>query len=259
MATYTKMLSVVVPAYNEEKRLQVSLPVLWSEIGIHYSRFEILVVDDGSSDGTADVVMSFARQYEGVRLIRYQQNRGKGYAVRTGVLASKGDHVLFCDADLSTPVGEILKLKKVIDEGGDIAIGSRAVADTVIVKRQPFYRVLMGKTFNKFVQLLATPGISDTQCGFKLFTRAAAVNLFFDSRIDGFGFDVEILFLARKRGLAIREVGVKWLNSPDSKVHPIVDSARMLKDLVIIRRNAMLGHYGHLSARRTKIEAAPSE
>lgn len=253
------MISVVVPAYNEEKRLQVSLPLLWSEMGIQNPRFEILVIDDGSTDGTADVVMEFMRQHEGVRLIRYQQNRGKGYAVRTGVLASKGETVLFCDADLSTPVSEIGKLKQVISEGGDIAIGSRAVADTIIVKRQPFYRILMGKTFNKIVQVLATPGISDTQCGFKLFTRAAAINVFSDSRIDGFGFDVEILFLARKRGLSITEVGVKWLNSPDSRVHPIMDSARMLKELLVIRRNAMLGHYGVFSKCRTKIEAAPSE
>jgi dolichyl-phosphate beta-glucosyltransferase len=160
MTISSKMLSVVVPAYNEEKRLRVSLPVLWSEIGIHYPRFEIFIVDDGSTDATADVVMTFAQKHAGVRLIRYQQNRGKGYAVRTGVLASKGDCILFCDADLSTPVGEVLKLQKAIEGGADIAIGSRAVADTIIVKRQPIYRILMGKTFNKFVQLLATPGMS---------------------------------------------------------------------------------------------------
>jgi dolichyl-phosphate beta-glucosyltransferase len=253
------MLSVVVPAYNEEQRLPKSLQVLWDTVGRYFSTFEIIIVDDGSTDRTADIVMSFSEQRPGVRLIRYQKNRGKGYAVRTGVLAAVGDLVLFSDADLSTPVSEVEKLLRAMEGGADVAIGSRAVRDTVIVKRQPLYRVLMGKTFNKFVQLLATPGISDTQCGFKLFTRSAALSLFSDCRIDGFGFDVEVLFLARKRGLTIREIGVQWLNSPESKVHPIVDSARMLRDLLVIRRHAMMGDYGCISSRRTKIEASASE
>lgn len=259
MAKYTKMLSVVIPAYNEEKRLSSSLQELCGTVGQYYPNFEIIVVDDGSTDRTADIVMSCRIRHSNVRLIRYEKNRGKGYAVRTGVLSSKGDLVLFSDADLSTPISEVEKLMGAIDGGADVAIGSRAVKDAVIVKRQPLYRVLMGKTFNKAVQLLATPGISDTQCGFKLFTRPAAMSLFRDCRIDGFGFDVEVLFLARKRGMSVCEIGVDWLNSPDSKVHPIVDSSRMLRDLVIIRRHAWMGDYGDSSLRRIKIEASSSE
>ncbi|MGE4545481.1 MAG: dolichyl-phosphate beta-glucosyltransferase [Pedobacter sp.] len=259
MASASKMLSVVIPAYNEEKRLPSSLQVLCGTVGQYFPNFEIIIVDDGSTDSTADIVMSYSTQQSNVRLVRYEKNRGKGYAVRTGVLASTGDLVLFSDADLSTPLGEISKLMAAIDGGADVAIGSRAVKDAVIVKRQPLYRVLMGKTFNKAVQLLATPGISDTQCGFKLFTRTAAVCLFSDCCIDGFGFDVEVLFLARKRGLMISEIGVDWLNSPDSKVHPIIDSSRMLRDLFIIRRHAWMGHYGDFLSVRTKIEASSSE
>lgn len=256
---FKEKLSLVIPAFNEEKRLTMTLPVLWNEVCRLFPEFEIIVVDDGSTDKTAEIVMDFSKQKSGVRLIRYEKNRGKGYAVRTGVLAATGDLVLFSDADLSTPFGEIVKLLQALEEGADVAIGSRAVKNTRILKRQPFYRVLMGKTFNKIVQLLATPGIFDTQCGFKLFPRATAVNLFSDCRIDGFGFDVEVLFLARKRGMQIREVGVKWLNSPDSKVHPVLDSSRMLRDLLVIRRHAWMGDYGDLSAKRTRTEAVSSE
>ncbi len=259
MANIQKMLSVVVPAFNEETRLRVSLPALFDVVAKTFSKFEIIVVDDGSSDKTAEIVLSYATKQPCIRLIRYETNRGKGYAVRTGVLASKGDLVLFSDADLSTPFTEIEKLLPALDDGVDVAIGSRAVKDAVLVKRQPVYRMLMGKTFNKFVQFLATPGISDTQCGFKLFTKQAAFNLFSDCLIDGFGFDVEVLFLARRRGFLIQEVGVDWINDSDSRVHPITDSARMLRDLFVIRRNAWLGSYGNLSDHRPGINIASSD
>lgn len=259
MANMDCMVSVVVPAFNEESRLATTLPVLWKEIGAYYSRFEIVVVDDGSTDRTANIVVSFAREHEGVRLVRYQQNRGKGYAVRTGILASVGEHILFCDADLSTPMGEIVKLKKAIEEGCDVAIGSRATRETRILQRQPWYRIVMGKTFNKMVQLLAVPGIWDTQCGFKMFTRSAAWRIFPSCRIDGFGFDVEALFLARKQKLKIVEIGVQWRNSPHSKVHPIVDSLRMMRDLLAIRGFYLAGAYRPFSSSRTSMEAVSSE
>ncbi|WP_225073362.1 dolichyl-phosphate beta-glucosyltransferase [Desulfuromonas sp. CSMB_57] len=229
-------ISVVVPAYNEEKRIAVSLPVIWNALAARFSRFEILVVDDGSSDRTSEKVMEFGDSgHPEVRVIRYGANRGKGYAVRTGMLAAQGEIVLFSDADLSTPMEELDKLKKVLDEGYDLAIGSRALKESQIELRQPFYRVLMGKTFNKIVQLMALPGVWDSQCGFKIFKRAAAKELFGSSRIDGFSFDVEILFLARKRGMVFREVPVRWINSPESKVNPIGHSLQMIKEIFVIR------------------------
>ncbi len=259
MGNNQKMLSVVVPAFNEEVRLRVSLPAFCDLAASFFPKFEIIVVDDGSSDKTTDLVLSYARQHSCIRLIRYEKNRGKGYAVRTGMLASKGDLVLFSDADLSTPFTEIKKLLSALECGADVAIGSRAVKESVLVKRQPLYRMLMGKTFNKFVQFLATPGIFDSQCGFKLFTKTAALNIFNDCQVNGFGFDVEVLFLARKRGFLIQEVGVDWINDSDSRVNPITDSARMLRDLFIIRRNALLGYYGDLSGQRPEINTASSE
>lgn len=237
-------ISVVVPAYNEEKRIANSLPVIWEALASRFARFEILVVDDGSSDRTAEKVMDFADAGQSeVRVIRYETNRGKGYAVRTGMLAAQGDIIVFSDADLSTPMDELDKLKSVLDQGCDIAFGSRALVDSKIELRQPFYRLLMGKTFNKIVQVLALPGVWDSQCGFKMFKRAAAKELFGSSRIEGFSFDVEILFLARKRGFVCREVGVKWVNSLESKVNPIIHSLQMLKDLISMRCNYFCNKY----------------
>jgi len=248
-------ISVVVPAYNEEKRIAVSLPVIWNALAARFSRFEILVVDDGSSDRTSEKVMEFGDSgHPEVRVIRYGANRGKGYAVRTGMLAAQGEIVLFSDADLSTPMEELDKLKKVLDEGYDLAIGSRALKESQIELRQPFYRVLMGKTFNKIVQLMALPGVWDSQCGFKIFKRAAAKELFGSSRIDGFSFDVEILFLARKRGMVFREVPVRWINSPESKVSPISHSLQMLKDMFVMRFKYFLGKYDYKNLCIDKIE-----
>lgn len=255
MAQKNLEISVVVPAYNEEKRIAVSLPVIWNALAARFSRFEILVVDDGSSDSTSEKVMEFGDSgHPEVRVIRYGTNRGKGYAVRTGMLAAQGEIVLFSDADLSTPIEELDKLKKVLDEGYDLAIGSRALVDSTIELRQPFYRVLMGKTFNKIVQMLALPGVWDSQCGFKMFKRAAAKRLFCSSRIDGFSFDVEILFLARKMGFVYREVGVKWVNSLESKVNPIFHSFQMLKDLISIRWNYFCGKFASNKIKQDYLE-----
>lgn len=255
----TKMLSVVIPAFNEEKRLPATLQQISGWVRQFSPDYEIIVVDDGSVDGTADVVMSLCKIDPGIRLIRYEKNRGKGFAVRTGVFAAKGDFILFSDADLSTPIRELEKLFPALVNGADVAIGSRAVKESVITKWQPPYRVLMGKTFNKIVQILATPGIHDTQCGFKLFSRDAAMELFRDCKIEGFGFDVEVLFLARKRGMEIREIGVEWINSPESKVHPLVDSIRMLKELLMIRQYALRGNYGDLSIRSARVGTVSSK
>lgn len=251
-------LSVIVPAYNEQDRLIHTLPKLLREVERRFLDYEIIIVDDGSTDDTAKVVKSFATINKKVRLISYRHNMGKGHAVRTGVLSAKKDYVLYCDADLSTPFREVRKLIKALDEGCDIAIGSRAKKDTRILKRQPIYRVLMGKTFNKIVKFLAVTGINDTQCGFKCFKLPIAIDIFRDCYVDGFSFDVEMLYIAKKRGFNIKEIGVLWTNDTQSKVHPIYHSCQMFKDLVIIRSYALLGYYGRGEGLRNRTEASSS-
>jgi dolichyl-phosphate beta-glucosyltransferase len=251
-------LSVVVPAFNEEQRLKNTLPHLIKDVNRRFLDYEIIVVDDGSSDQTASIVKEAITGNANVRLIRYRHNMGKGHAVRTGVLAARKDYILFCDADLSTPFREVGKLIKAIDAGSDIAIGSRARKETRILKRQPLYRVLMGKTFNKLVRLLAVSGINDTQCGFKCFKAAIAIDIFRDCQINGFSFDVEMLHVARKRGFSIKEVGVLWKNDTQSKVHPVYHSFQMLKDLLVIRGFEVLGYYGRGEGLRKRTQASSS-
>jgi len=248
MTNFEMEMSVVVPAYNEEKRISLSLPLIYSSLTCRFSRFEIIVVDDGSSDRTAEKVLEFSQHgHPEVRVIRYVTNRGKGYAVRTGILAAQGDIILFSDADLSTPMEELDKLKRVLDQGYDLAIGSRALKDSKIELRQPFYRVVMGKTFNKIVQGLALPGVWDSQCGFKMFKHNAAKQLFGSCRLDGFSFDVEVLFLARKWGMTSHEVPVRWTNSTESKVNPITHALQMLCDVFTLRWYYLLGRYDNHS------------
>jgi len=196
---------------------------------------EIIVVDDGSNDETVLVVRKAAEKYPAIVLLQNDRNKGKGYSIKQGVLSSRGRFVLMSDADLSTPIEEIGKLFKELEGGYDIAIGSRSVSGSMVLKRQAWYRQLMGKTFNKLVQAIAVNGIRDTQCGFKLFTANAARIVFALQRIERFAFDVEALYLAKKMGLGIREVPVIWVNSPDSRVSIFRDSLQMLGDLLKIR------------------------
>lgn len=203
---------------------------------------EVVVVDDGSSDGTARVAESFSGR--GVRTLRTPGNRGKGHAVRSGMLEAGRSFVLFSDADLSTPIEELEKLAAPVLAGrAQIAFGSRAVAGSVIEVSQPLYRVAMGKTFNLMVRAIALRGIHDTQCGFKLFTRHAARELFRRQRLDGFGFDVEILAIARRLGFPVAEVPVRWIDSADTRVRAVRDSASMFLDLFRVRWNGWLGRY----------------
>ncbi len=234
-------LSVVVPAYNEQARLTTTLPRLHKALKIRFRTFEVIVVDDGSTDDTSGVVARFSREHPEVRTIRYEPNRGKGFAVRTGMLAAEGNYLLMSDADLSTPVREVRKLLAAIDQGYDIAIGSRAMRDSRILQYQPFYRVFLGKTFNKLVWLLAVRGIADTQCGFKLFKKEAARRIFAKCRLEGFSFDVEVLHLAQKMGFSTKEVGVIWINSPESKVNPLPHSMQMLRDLLSLSMTSLSG------------------
>jgi dolichyl-phosphate beta-glucosyltransferase len=225
-------ISVVIPAYEEAARLGASLERVLAYLEARGDDFEVLVVDDGSRDATAAAAEAFAAR--GVRVLRLPENRGKGAALRTGVLASRGRRVLLTDADLSTPIADLERLEPHL-AAAPVVIGSRAVDGSELELRQPLYRELMGKTFNKLVQLLALRGLSDTQCGFKLLDGELARDLFADLTVDRFAYDVELLWLARRRGHRVAEVGVRWSNSPQSRVSPLRDSLQMLGDLVTMR------------------------
>jgi dolichyl-phosphate beta-glucosyltransferase len=226
-------LSVVVPAYNEEGRLEPGLRRAVEYLRGRGRPFELLVVDDGSRDKTSAVAAAFAG--EGVRVIRHERNRGKGAAVRTGVVASRGERVLISDADFSTPIEEMEKLEARLDDGTPLVIGSRGLDSSQVRQHQPFYREMMGRTFNLIIRLIGVRGIRDTQCGFKLAAGDVGRSLFSALTLDGFAWDVEMIWLARRRGYGIAEVGVVWVNSPDSRVDPIRSSLSMLRDVVLMR------------------------
>ncbi len=236
MTAQSCLISVVIAAYNEEKRLPESLSRIGTYMADKKLDHEIIVVDDGSVDRTAGMVEAMAAHIPSLRCIWYQRNRGKGFALRTGVLATKGDVVLVSDADLSTPIEELEVLWPIVAAGRcEVAIGSRALALSRIIKKQPWWRQGMGKAFNRAVRFLVMDDFSDTQCGFKLFAGPVARKVFAGARIDRFAYDVEILALAKKNGFRIAEIPIKWINAPGSKVHPVIDSLQMLKDLVRVR------------------------
>ncbi len=233
----SEIASLVVPAYNESGRIEncVRSAARWARSRPGGWGWEVILVDDGSADDT----VARARRIAGeenldLRIVSYGQNRGKGAAIRAGVIESSGDPVLVSDTDLSTPLSEWTKLAERLSTH-PIAIGSRALQHDLVRGKQPFYRQFMGRTFNRFVRLLTVRGIGDTQCGFKLFRGDVARELFRDARVDRFAYDVEILYLAQRRGIAIAEVPVVWVNSPESKVQVVRDSLRMLWDLLRIR------------------------
>lgn len=225
-------LSVVIPAYREALRLPASLVLLERYLVARGLTFELLVVDDGSPDSTSEAVS--ALELPELRLLRHPDNRGKGAALRTGVLASRGSRVLLTDADLSTPIEELERLEPLLGEA-ELVFGSRARPDSQVEVRQPWFRERMGKSFNGLLRLLGLAGMPDTQCGFKLLRGEVARELFADLTIERFAYDVELLWLARKRGYRVVDVGVRWRNSPDSRVHPVRDSARMLRDVLALR------------------------
>ena len=244
-------LTIVVPAYNESARLPGTLRAIDQFIIDSRLTVELLVVDDGSSDDTIHVAKahtSAAARYVTMCL----SHRGKASAVRTGILASNGRHVLFTDADLSTPIDYATQLMEALEHGADVAIGSREGIGSTRVG-EPAYRHVMGRVFNAVVRLLAVPGINDTQCGFKAFRRDAARDIFSrtilhsgDAPVHGprvTGFDVEVLFIARKSGYTIAEVPVYWEHVSGSKVQPLPDSFRMFADVLRVRWNALRGHY----------------
>jgi dolichyl-phosphate beta-glucosyltransferase len=229
--------ALVIPAFNEAGRIEgcVRTVAAWTRTRPAGRDWEVLVVDDGSTDDTAERAKRVAAAEKlDLRLLGYAPNRGKGAAIREGVLASAGDPVLVSDADLSTPLSEFPKLEERLATHA-VAIGSRAIDEGLVRRRQPLHRVLLGKLGNGAIQLFAVPGIQDTQCGFKLFRRDAAVALFAEARIDRFAWDVEVLYLARRKGMAIAEVPVLWFNSPESKVRVVRDAAQTLWDVLRIR------------------------
>jgi dolichyl-phosphate beta-glucosyltransferase len=230
------MVSVIVAAYNEETRLPATLHRIAEYLNQQGMLFEIIVVDDGSTDRTFSVSHELTSQFANLSIIRYEENKGKGYALRTGVAASRGDIVLLTDADLSTPIEELSRLLPFLKEKKcEVVIGTRALELSRIIRRQPWWRQCMGRIFNKVVRLFVLDGFSDTQCGFKLFTGDAARRLFGEARINRFAFDVEILALALKRNYRVLEVPITWVNSPASRVRPVLDSLRMLRDLARIQ------------------------
>jgi dolichyl-phosphate beta-glucosyltransferase len=233
-------LSVIIPAFNEEKRLPGSLSRVLDYLRQQPFSAEVLVVDDGSRDTTAALVARLAEEDPRVRLLQYGANRGKGYAVRYGMLQARGERVLMSDADLSTPIEELEKLSAALDDGADIAIGSRAMPGSYLAVHQPPLRELIGRSFNLVVRILAVPGIHDTQCGFKLFTRAAARDVFSLLTVDQWCFDVEALLVARKMGYQIRELPITWVNEENTKVNVLRDFARTVTDLMRIRARWLL-------------------
>jgi dolichyl-phosphate beta-glucosyltransferase len=229
--------TLVIPAYNEENRVAACLRAVaeWRRGRPGGWDWEVLLVDDGSTDATQSIARGTAEQLGlPMQVLSHHRNRGKGAATRTGVLASTGDPVLVSDTDLSTPLSEWAKLGERLPTH-PVAIGSRALQQDLVRRKQPLHRRILGKAGNVLVRLFAVPGIRDTQCGFKLFQGAVARELFRESRIDGFAYDMEILFLARRRGLPIAEVPVLWFNSPESKVSLVRHALPTLWDLLRLR------------------------
>jgi dolichyl-phosphate beta-glucosyltransferase len=235
-------LSVVLPAYNEVARIAAGIEGARAYLDAQSWASELIVVSDGSTDGTARV----AREVGGtrVRVIETTPNRGKGSAVRAGVLAAEGAHVLFSDVDLSTPLAEVERFLDRHAAGADVVFGSRSLDGSDVQVRQAWWREAMGRAFNQVARRIARVDMPDTQCGFKTFRREAARAIFERTRIDGYAFDVEVLWIARGLGLRVAELPVTWRNHPQSKVDPVRDAARMLLDLVAIRRHAAAGAYG---------------
>lgn len=240
-------LSIIIPAFNEEARLE---PTLRDTIAYFRGRggsrtVEVIVVDDGSLDHTSALVNRLAAQFDELRLFRLAANRGKGYAVRTGVVNARGRLILFADADGATPIAEIERLEAALTAGADVAIGSRALHGEGVRIAAKIYRRLMGRMFHQLVRLLTVRGIRDTQCGFKLFRADVGHDLFSRLRMNGFSFDVEVLLMAQRQGYRIAEVPVNWVHQPGSRVNLVLDSLRMARDLFVIRAHALRGDYDH--------------
>jgi len=236
-------LNIILPAYNEADRIGASLDKITEYAQRHAWTVEVIVVNDGSTDRTADIVRQYAARYPWLRLIDNPGNRGKGFSVRNGMLHAHGDILLFSDADLSSPIGEADKLIAALEAGADVAIGSRWVRKELQVVRQPLRRRILGRLFNLALRLVLGLNYKDTQCGFKAFRRSAAELVFTQQQVETWGFDPELLYLAKKVGLRIVEVPVYWAHSEGTRLHPLRDGMRMFAQLFQIRWNSITGKY----------------
>lgn len=244
--------SIIIPAYNEAQRIVPTLKRVIAYIADQNWNAEVIVVNDGSRDNTAEIVQDYAARHSLLRLLENPGNRGKGYSVRNGMLHASGDLLLFSDADLSSPIEESSKLFQAISEGADVVIGSRWLNAELQTERQPLHRQLFGRVFNVLLRLVLGLKFKDTQCGFKAFTREAAQIIFPLQKIERWGFDPEIIFLAQKKGLAIAEVPVRWAHEAGGSIHPLRDGLRMFADVLKIRWNFTAGQYTSASKALTR-------
>lgn len=236
-------ISIIVPVFNEENRVEAGFPSLFSYLENNFEKWEVIYVDDGSTDRTYTKLELAAQKYPGLRLLRIPTNTGKGNAVRQAFQVSEGDLIIFSDADFSTPIEEIETLFSYIDKGFDIAIGSRSLDESNVEIRQAWLRQSLGKVFNLIIRILLPIRFQDTQCGFKMFKKEAVRMLLPQMKVNGFAFDVETLVIAQILGMKIAEVPVTWRNVLGSKVHPVKSSLEMLKDTITIRFRVAKGSY----------------
>ncbi|HVN18813.1 MAG TPA: dolichyl-phosphate beta-glucosyltransferase [Dongiaceae bacterium] len=249
--------SIVIPAYNESARLAGSLEKVLAYVHTQGWDAEVIVVNDGSRDNTAEIIRGFAAKDPILRLLENPGNRGKGYSVRNGVLHAQGRMILFSDADLSSPIEEAPKLLNALEAGADIAIGSRWLRSETQTQRQPLHRQLFGRIFNLMLRASLGLQFKDTQCGFKAFKRPAAQAIFPLQKIERWGFDPEILFLARKFGFKVVEIPVVWGHSGGTRINPVVDGARMFQEMLRVRWNSIIGEYDGIGAAPNTNTAVP--
>ena len=241
MPTY----SIIIPAYNEGARLATTLDRVLNYVAAQRLDAEVIVVNDGSCDQTPDLVHNYAQTHPALRLLENPGNRGKGYSVRNGMLHAGGEILLFSDADLSSPIEEAPKLFAAIRSGADIAIGSRWLQPELQAHRQSVLRQVYGRIINLALRILLGLNFKDTQCGFKAFTHQAAQTIFPLQEIERWGFDPELLYLARRSGLKVKEVAVVWSHSEGTRINPLRDGLRMFAEVLKIRWNALTGKYSH--------------
>jgi len=238
-------ISIVIPAYNEEKRIEPTLKSIITYLKDNFDRYEIIIVDDGSEDKTYEIISKY--KSNNIKVLRNEINKGKGYSVKKGILNAKYPLILFTDSDLSTPIEEVKKFIDYINDGYDIVIASRNLKNSKIKVRQPLYRQILGKTFPLLANIIVLKGFKDTQCGFKLFKTDVAKRIVKLQTFEQFSFDVEILVIAKKMGYKIKEAPVVWIDKEGTKVRTFKDGFTMLIDLFKIKYNNVLGKYSGLT------------